>query len=270
MGMTGLFNLYRFVEQGGTIITEGSTSTLFPEYNFAPGVSVQQPEGLFASGMIARGDILDNRSPLAYGLGYNQIAVMYKGGPILAAGGGGGFGGRGGGGRGAGLSQNISPMGTNPPAVNHFSPGGVAVTPPATTGGGRGGGRGGGGGGAGGRGNLDSLVAAAGGGGGGGRGGRGGGGGGRGGPGGAGAGAGGVPTGPRVVLAFPQDSTQILLSGGLEGESQLAGRAMLVDSQIGQGHVVMFGIRPYWRWQTHGTYILGFNAILNWNDLGAR
>jgi hypothetical protein len=31
----------------------------------------------------------------------------------------------------------------------------------------------------------------------------------------------------------------------------------------------MFAIRPFWRWQTQGTYFLGFNAILNWNDLGA-
>jgi hypothetical protein len=29
----------------------------------------------------------------------------------------------------------------------------------------------------------------------------------------------------------------------------------------------MFGIRPFWRWQTQGTYFLGFNTILNWNDL---
>ncbi len=35
------------------------------------------------------------------------------------------------------------------------------------------------------------------------------------------------------------------------------------------GHVVMFAIRPFWRWQTQGTYVLGFNAILNWNDLDA-
>jgi hypothetical protein len=70
-------------------------------------------------------------------------------------------------------------------------------------------------------------------------------------------------------VSFPQNAAEILLSGGLEGGDQLAGRALLVDSQVGQGHVVMFSMRPFWRWQTHGTYILGFNAILNWNDLGA-
>ena len=38
---------------------------------------------------------------------------------------------------------------------------------------------------------------------------------------------------------------------------------------LGQGHVVSFAIRPFWRWQTQGTYFLGFNTILNWNDLDA-
>jgi hypothetical protein len=33
--------------------------------------------------------------------------------------------------------------------------------------------------------------------------------------------------------------------------------------------VVLFSIRPFWRWQTQGTFFLGFNAILNWNDLDA-
>jgi len=32
---------------------------------------------------------------------------------------------------------------------------------------------------------------------------------------------------------------------------------------------VMFAIRPFWRWQTQGTFFLGFNTILNWNDLDA-
>jgi hypothetical protein len=43
----------------------------------------------------------------------------------------------------------------------------------------------------------------------------------------------------------------------------------VVDSKIGDGHVVSFAIRPFWRWQTQGTFFLGFNAILNWNDLDA-
>ena len=42
-----------------------------------------------------------------------------------------------------------------------------------------------------------------------------------------------------------------------------------VDAPIGQGHVVMFANRPFWRWQTQGNFFLGFNTILNWNDLDA-
>ena len=43
----------------------------------------------------------------------------------------------------------------------------------------------------------------------------------------------------------------------------------MIDAPVGDGHVVMFSIRPFWRWQTQGTFFLGFNAILNWNDLDA-
>jgi hypothetical protein len=57
------------------------------------------------------------------------------------------------------------------------------------------------------------------------------------------------------------------LSGGLAGGEALSGRAVLIDAPLGKGHVVMFATRPYWRWQTHGLFFLGFNAILNWNDL---
>ena len=31
----------------------------------------------------------------------------------------------------------------------------------------------------------------------------------------------------------------------------------------------MFALRPFWRWQTQGTYFLAFNAILNWDHLDA-
>jgi hypothetical protein len=72
-----------------------------------------------------------------------------------------------------------------------------------------------------------------------------------------------------VILRFPLNADDMLLSGVLVGGEALAGRAQVIDSPIGSGHVVMFAIRPFWRFQTQGTFFLGFNAILNWNHLDA-
>jgi hypothetical protein len=73
----------------------------------------------------------------------------------------------------------------------------------------------------------------------------------------------------RVVVAFPEKADDMLLSGTLERGELLSKRAAVLDQKIGQGHAVMFAIRPYWRWQTQGTFAMGFNAIMNWNDLDA-
>jgi hypothetical protein len=70
-------------------------------------------------------------------------------------------------------------------------------------------------------------------------------------------------------MRFPTRPADMLLSGVLSGGEALSGRAQVVDESVGKGHIVMFAIRPFWRWQTQGTYMLGFNAIMNWNDLGA-
>ena len=74
---------------------------------------------------------------------------------------------------------------------------------------------------------------------------------------------------PRVVLSFPTNPNDMLLSGSLTNGQYLSNRAGVVDVPLGKGHVVMFAIRPFWRWQTQGTFSLGFNAIMNWNDLDA-
>jgi hypothetical protein len=76
-------------------------------------------------------------------------------------------------------------------------------------------------------------------------------------------------TRPRVVMQFSASPNDMLLSGTLANGQLLANRAAALDSPLGKGHVVMFAIRPFWRWQTQGTYTLGFNAIMNWNDLDA-
>jgi hypothetical protein len=61
----------------------------------------------------------------------------------------------------------------------------------------------------------------------------------------------------------------MLLSGTIAGGSAISGRAALVDVPLGKGHIVMFALRPFWRWQTQGAFMLAFNAILNWDHLDA-
>jgi hypothetical protein len=36
---------------------------------------------------------------------------------------------------------------------------------------------------------------------------------------------------------------------------------------VGDGHLILFAIRPFWRWETQGSFALAFNAMLHWNDL---
>jgi hypothetical protein len=67
MGMEGLLELAKFVQAGGTLLTEGSTATIFPEYGITTGVTVEEPRGLFVRGSILRGIISDAKSPIAYG-----------------------------------------------------------------------------------------------------------------------------------------------------------------------------------------------------------
>jgi hypothetical protein len=225
MGIEGLMELYKFVQQGGTLITEGSTATIFPEYNLTTGVTVETPSELFARGSILRSVVADRKSPIAYGFDA-QLPVYFNQAPVLNAGGTGDFAG---GGRGApGLSQVITPMAT-PLRLSPWDSTAQAHAERATAPG-----RGGGGGQGGGQGGQAAQAGR-----------------------------------PRVIVAFPTNPADMLLSGTLVNGQALAGRAGVVDAPIGQGHVVMFGIRPFWRWQTQGTFFLGFNAILNWNDLDA-
>lgn len=74
---------------------------------------------------------------------------------------------------------------------------------------------------------------------------------------------------PRVLLSYPTDANDLLLSGELVGGEGLAGRPALVDASLGKGHIVLFGVRPFWRYETQGSFFLAFNAILNWNHLNA-
>ena len=55
----------------------------------------------------------------------------------------------------------------------------------------------------------------------------------------------------------------ILQSGWLVGEKHLSKRAAVITARVGEGKVALLGIRAQHRAQTHGTYKLLFNALIN-------
>jgi len=71
----------------------------------------------------------------------------------------------------------------------------------------------------------------------------------------------------RVILQFHRRPDSLLISGLLVGGNELARKAAVVDAPLGKGHVVYFAIRPFWRWETQGSFALALNAIANWNEL---
>ncbi len=65
----------------------------------------------------------------------------------------------------------------------------------------------------------------------------------------------------RVLFAiYPRDSNP-LASGYLLHPERIQGKAAALEAFYGQGRIFLFGFRPQWRGQSHGTYKFFFNAI---------
>jgi len=71
----------------------------------------------------------------------------------------------------------------------------------------------------------------------------------------------------RVILRMNGNVDSLLVSGGMLHGEEIAGKPAVVDVPLGKGHMVMFAIRPMWRFQTHGSFALVLNALANWNSL---
>ena len=227
-GREGLANLAKFVQEGGTLIVEGSTSTIFPAYGMTPGLTVEEPRDLFVRGSVLKGIFADRKSPIAYGYDADALAVYFNQAPVLRVGGR-GFGGFGGGAQIPGVGQNLTPNAVMQPLAELEPSEGEDKKAKRPM--------------------VDEMAEFR-----------------------QMARAFGFTIDdrePRVVMKFPSDPADMLLSGVLVGGQSLAGRALVLDAPIGTGHVVMFANRPFWRWQTQGSFFLAFNAILNWNDLDA-
>ncbi|WP_298671168.1 M14 family zinc carboxypeptidase [uncultured Sphingomonas sp.] len=232
LGADGIAELKKFVEQGGTLIGDGSTVEMLAEYGVASGVTVAETPNLYTKGAIMRGVFKDKSSPLAYGYTGKEMPVYFSQTPVLKV----GAAGRGMGyfdpnAPGSRIAQKITPNET-PGHVSPWQPDGAATKPAAA-----------------GEAVPNSPFGSA------------------------------LPTSrtggaeptqhPRVVISFPAKADDILLSGMLSGGEALQNNALLVDVPKGKGHMVLYALRPFWRWQTQGSYFLGFNAIINWDNLDA-
>jgi hypothetical protein len=230
MGAEGLAQLVKFVEEGGTLIVEGSTLELMSSYGVTAGVALERPPNLFVRGSIVKGLFADVKSPIAYGFEGDALPLYFSDGPVVNAG------------HVPAVVRGTAAAGTEIPGVGvNLTPN--AQLPPVAT--------------------MEApsrprsddavassdverfrQVARA-------------------------AGVNLDERQPRVVLRFSDDPADMLLSGALVGGEALAGRALVIDVPLGRGHIVMFAARPFWRSQTQGAYSLVFNTILNWNDLDA-
>src|SRR5882724_9875161 len=229
LGFDGLANLRKFVEDGGVFIPIGPSTRLPIEIGMADTVTIADGGKLQARGMIARANVADATSPIAYGYD-DSLGVYFNQGPVFhvsVAGRLGGFlgddaAGPKPSGRGGAKDPDI-PQGRpwtepEPPVKRSRAEQEVYVAPDV-------------------RGFFGAILPPA-------------------------------SLYPRVVLRFA-DEKNVWISGMLAGASELAEAPAVVDVPLGRGHVVLFAINPMWRQETQGTFMLVLNAALNFDHLNA-
>lgn len=82
MGLEGLLNVKKFVDQGGIFIVVGANSSIPIDYGLIDGVSITQPRELNAKGSVLQALFSDKSSPLTYGYGEN-LSVYFNQAPTF-------------------------------------------------------------------------------------------------------------------------------------------------------------------------------------------
>jgi hypothetical protein len=229
LGWEGMAHLQRFVREGGVLITVDDTANFAVQFGLAPGVSITPAQRLKITGAVLRSTLTDAASPLAYG--YDEHLSVYSAdGPIFSISN--IVGTRSGRTQSSDDRRRATGRGT---AEDPDQPQGRPVTEPLPE---------------------DPKVE----------------------PWQAAPvredqlrnGVNVIPPAqrPRVVFRYG-DAKDLLVSGLLDAGSEIAQRPMVVDVPVEKGHVVLFSNNPVWRGETHGSYFLVLNAILNHDNLNA-
>jgi hypothetical protein len=229
LGWSGLEHLQEFVSTGGLLITANDTTNFAVTFGFAPGVSIGTSTRLKVTGSALRSKMVDAASPIVYGYRDN-LAIFASNPPVLGLT---NMAGGGGGGRRGGAEERERPTGRGTADDPDLPQGRTPVEIPEEP-------------------HAEAWEA--------------------------------TPltdeqlrnpvnvippaARPRVVLRYA-NAPELLVSGLLDGGTELAQHAAVIDSPFGQGHVVLFSNNPMWRAETKGSYFLVFNAILNFDNLDA-
>ena len=244
LGWQGLMNLDTFVKQGGVYVGAVGSAQFAIQFGLTDGVSANAAgTGSRVVGSLLRTRLVDDTSPIVYGIPDNLAVYSDSGGSfsVSATAGGRGGGGGGGaaaaaGGRGGGAGPRATGRGTpddpdQAQGMPQLSPKNQPPPRPAAP--------------------QPWQYA--------------------------------IPTEeqmrtplniippdqrPRVALRFA-DQNQLLVSGLLQGGGDIAQRPVVVDVPVEKGHVVLFANNPIWRGETIGSYGMVWNAILNFDNLNA-
>jgi hypothetical protein len=235
LGYSGLENLLNFVKRGGVMVGVTNTADFAIQFGLVNGVSSNAPRRGEVVGSFLRTKIVDDASPIAYGVSDN-LAVYSNSGESFnvsssRGGGRGGGGGRAGGGgatrsTGRGTPDDADQVQGFPQLDPRFLAAPRApVQPwqyaPITDDQLR---------------NPLNIIP--------------------------------PDQRPRVILRFG-DQRDLLVSGLLDGGTDIAQRPVVVDVPMEKGHVVLFGNNPVYRGETIGSYFLVFNTILHFDNLNA-
>jgi hypothetical protein len=76
------------------------------------------------------------------------------------------------------------------------------------------------------------------------------------------------PDAPVVLMRYTGGEAGVL-SGLMRNPNEVRNRPAIIDVPTGKGRVLLYATNPVYRWQNWGEFNMLFNALLNYNDLGA-
>lgn len=85
MGGLGVAEFQKFVDDGGTLVTLGASSSFPPDFAITPTIDAGNPSGgkFYAPGPIVDADIVHPENPIFYGYAQKTVPVRYANGPLL-------------------------------------------------------------------------------------------------------------------------------------------------------------------------------------------